>query len=357
MKESGDFTVSDITKIDKNFKYDNSIELDDICFYNVKENPWCVFGLMWDERFRRIPKELAEKVNEGVIDLHSKTAGGRLRFKTDSEYVALYAVMPDETYVAHAASTGRSGFDMYEGGNFVKTFIPPEKLSEGFKGVHHFGDRKEREIMLHFPLFNHVMDLYIGLKKGSSFLAPSPYKNSQKIVYYGSSITQGGCVSRPSMAYPSQISLKLDCDFINLGFSGSAKGELIMAEYIAGLNPDIFVLDYDHNALTAEHLEKTHEKFFMKFRQLQPNTPVVILSAPDVRFHGQALEKRRDIVYRTYENAINSGDNNVYFIDGKTLWGEDEWRICSSDCIHPNDIGHYRMAENIIPVLKKIGGI
>ena len=77
--------MSDITKIDKNFKYDNSIELDDVCFCNIKENPWCVFGLMWDERFRRIPKELAEKVNEGVVDLHSKTAGGRLRFKTDSE--------------------------------------------------------------------------------------------------------------------------------------------------------------------------------------------------------------------------------------------------------------------------------
>lgn len=62
--------------------------------------------------------------------------------------------------------------------------------------------------------------------------------------------------------------------------------------------------------------------------------------------------KRRDIVYRTYENAINSGDKNVYFVDGNTLWGDVDWRECTVDGIHQNDMGHYKMAQKLIPVLR-----
>lgn len=346
--------MPDITEIDKNFKSNRKLDLDDICFYNVKENPWCLFGLIDDVFFRRMPEEVARNVNEGVYGLHTNTSGGRIRFRTDSEYVAIRAVMPDKVVFSHMPITGVSGFDMYTGEDYIRTFIPPVDLQGGFEEVHHFADRCEREIMIHFPLYNKVKDLYIGVKRGSSFKEHTPYTNPNKIVYYGSSITQGACVSRPGLAYTSQVSLKVQCDFVNLGFSGSAKGEPVIAEYIAGLNPDIFVMDYDHNAPTLEFLENTHEKFFNTFRKIQKSTPVVILSAPNVGFGGENWIKRRDTVYRTYKKAINSGDSNVFFIDGKQLWGDDDWRECSVDRTHPNDIGHYRMAQNLIPVIQKI---
>lgn len=346
--------MPDISEIDKNFKSKNKSEFDDANFYNLKDNLWCVFGLVCDDCFRRMPGDIASKVSEGVNVLHTNTAGGRIRFRTNSRYVSICAVMPDNVVFPHMPFTGVSGFDMYADGEYVKTFIPPVEWSGGYEDMFEFNDMSEREIMIHFPLYNNVADLYIGLQKGSSFGEHTPYRNSQRIVYYGSSITQGGCVSRPGLAYPSQVALKLDCDFVNLGFSGSAMGELVMAEYIAGLDPDIFVMDYDHNAPTVEHLEKTHEIFFRTFRKLKNDVPVIMLTAPDVRFHGEEWIKRRDVVYRTYKNAVASGDKNVYFIDGSSLWGEDDWRSCSVDCIHPNDIGHHRMAQNIIPVIQKI---
>lgn len=344
----------DITEIDKNLKNDNNLKFDNVCFYNVKENPWCIYGLIFDDVFRRMPSVVADKINDGVKALHTNTSGGRVRFRTNSRYVSIRVSMPDNVHIPHMPSTGVSGFDMYVNGEYVKTFIPPVELSGGYEDMYGFNDSAEKDIMINFPLYNNVNDLYIGLQNGSLFKEHTPYANSSRIVYYGSSITQGGCVSRPGLAYTSQVSAKLDCDFVNLGFSGSALGEVVMAEYIAKINPDIFVLDYDHNAPTLEHLERTHENFFNMFRSIKKDTPVVFLSAPDVRFHDECWIKRRDIVFRTYKNAIKNGDKNVFFIDGNRLWNDEDWRNCSVDCTHPNDIGHYRMAQNIIPIIQEI---
>jgi len=80
---------------------------------------------------------------------------------------------------------------------------------------------------------------------------------------------------------------------------------------------------------------------------------VVMVSAPNVKFGGKDWFRRRDIVKKTFESAVNSGDENVYFIDGETLWGE-HWDSCTVDCVHPNDLGHFKMAEVIYNVLKNL---
>ena len=253
--------MRNIAVIDKNFNVESKFDLEDAEYYDVKENPWCLYGLMFDDIFRRMPKEIAEKVNDGVQSLHSNTSGGRLRFVTDSPYVAIVAKMPDKIHFSHMPQTGVTGFDMYVDNRFHSSFIPPIDMENSFSSVI-YKNASQRNITINFPLYNNVFELFIGIKKGSCFEKADDYKQKGKIVYYGSSITQGGCVSRPGLAYPAIISNELSCDFVNLGFSGSAKGEEIMAEYIASLNPDIFVLDYDHNAPNVEYLKNTHEKFF-----------------------------------------------------------------------------------------------
>lgn len=343
--------MRNIAEVDPNFKSQTELSLEDAVFYNVKENPWCLYGLIADDLFRRMPREVAEKVSNGVVTLHTNTSGGRVRFITDSPYVAICAKMPGNSFGSNMAPTGISGFDLYVGKDYMHTFVPPADVTPGYERVCRFAETGEKNVMIHFPLYNNVADLYIGLKKGCSF-KEWPYEHPQKIVYYGSSITQGGCASRPGMSYPAQVSAELGCDFVNLGFSGNAKGETVMAEYIAGLNPDIFVMDYDHNAPRPEFLAQTHEPFFKLFRSVHKTTPVVFMSAPDVRFKKPWFE-RREIVYRTYQNAVNAGDRNVYWIDGAELWGED-WRFCSVDGVHPNDLGLYRMAKKVLPVIQKM---
>lgn len=343
-----------ISEIDKNFNIKTNIDKQDICFYDIKENQSCLFGVRWDNGFRRMPESIAKNVSEGVYALHTNTSGGRIRFSTDSPYVAISANIKSIVSFSHMPQTGVSGFDMYVDEIFKGAFIPPLDMSDGFNGILNLQDRKKHNITINFPLYNNVSDLYIGLADGTSFEPITSYSCNKTIIFYGSSITQGGCVSRPGNSYPSHISRMLDCDYVNLGFSGNAKGELVMAEYIAELNPSVFVMDYDHNAPTREFLEKTHENFFKKFRAIRKNTPVVFVSAPNIRFCHVEWAQRREIIKMTYQNALSNGDKNVYFIDGETLWDGDCWDACTVDCIHPNDLGHFRMAKKIAPIIRTI---
>lgn len=344
--------MKNIAEIDKNLAVETNIEKEDICFYDIKKNDWCLTGLTVDGCFMRMPEKIAESVSENVHSLNFNTSGGRITFVTDSEYAAISAKMPVKVHFPHMPHTGVSGFDLYVDGRFFSSFIPPVDMNGGYESVIELGEKKKRTITINFPLYNNVDDLYLGLQKDASF-EEAP-KRDKRIVFYGSSITQGGCVSRPGLAYPAIVADMCGLELYNLGFSGSALAENEMAEYIAGLKCDIFVLDYDHNAPNAEHLDKTHERLFKIFREKNPGTPVVIASAPDIKFHYESFAIRRESVKRTYSNAVAAGDENVYFIDGETFFGEDTWDMCSMDTTHPNDWGHYRMATAMKPVIEKI---
>ncbi len=196
----------------------------------------------------------------------------------------------------------------------------------------------------------------MGFRAESEVRAPSEYRLPLPFVTYGSSITQGGCASRPGNSNQGQLSRWLDSDYQNLGFSGSARGEPAMAEYIAGLDMSAFVLDYDHNAPDPDHLAKTHEPFFRAVRSKNPGLPVIMVSKPDFDNNPADSAARRDIIRGTYENAVRAGDRQVWFVDGESLFGpEDRW-ACTVDTVHPNVLGFYRMAKGIYPALREALG-
>ena len=255
----------------------------------------------------------------------------------------------------HFALTGSAGFDMYvdvdDEPRYVKTFVP-YGLVDHYESLHEFDTAEMREVTIHFPPYSSVGELYIGLQETATVTAAPGYRVEKPIVYYGSSITQGGCASRPGNVYSNIISRRLDADQINLGFSGNAKGEPTMAEYIAGLEMSAFVYDYDHNAFNPEHLKKTHEPFFKTIREKHPDLPVVMCTRPKVYLNDDEVQ-RRNIVRETYENALANGDQNVYFLDGNDLMA-----FCGNegtvDGCHPTDFGFHSMAKAIGDVLEKI---
>jgi len=340
-----------IEKIDKNFKIDSKIIKADIKFYDVKSEPFTVYGVLYENgKFRRMPESVAKTVSDGVYRLHSNTAGGRVKFKTDSPYIAINTKMSNVGKMPHFALAGSSGFDLYISEKYRASFVPPLDLSDGYEGVIELGSRKMREITINFPLYSDVNELYIGLSENAKIEKTEGYKIDTPIVYYGSSITQGGCASRPGNAYEAIVSQKLSVDHINLGFSGNAKAEKEISDYICSLNMSLFVYDYDHNAPTTQHLEATHERMFKEIRRAKPNLPIIMMSRPKYILSSEE-KKRLEIIKRTYENAKDSGDNNVYFIDGKSLMKlcHDEGTV---DACHPNDLGFFSMARAIIRVLK-----
>lgn len=342
-----------IEDVDKNFRADDTGS-EQTVFCDVLQPPFTVYGLLHDDDgYHRIPHSVAKEINDSVQWLNLHTAGGRIRFCTDADRINLRVKMRAITKMPHFPLTGSAGFDLYADKAYCGTFVPPMDIEDGYSASLQLNGRSIREITVNFPLYSGVSKLEIGFSVGSELLQAKDYTVQLPVVFYGSSITQGGCASRPGNAYQSILSRLLSCDYLNLGFSGSAKGERCMAEYIASLRMSAFVLDYDHNAPTPAFLEATHAAFFRTIREKNPILPIIMLSRPQPNPTAEDLI-RRDIVKRTWETAVQNGDQNVYFIDGTQML-----RLFGGDCgtvdnCHPNDLGFYCMSKALEPVLRSV---
>ena len=348
--------MKDFAKIDSNFLVETTIDRDGIRFYDVEEVPFRIHGIFKENGcFRRIPEAVAQQVSPGVCMLHTNGAGGRVRFITDSPYVAIKTEY-EPNKMSHFALTGSSGFDMYEDmkdeSRYLGTFKTPFDVENGYESVVDFPEQRERCITINFPLFSTVYKLYIGLQEGSVLKAAPDYKIKRPVVFYGSSITQGGCASRPGNSYESLLSRQFGFDYINLGFSGNAKGEQAIADYIKKLDMSVFVYDYDWNAPDPKHLMETHNRMFQTIRLARPELPIIIMAQPTY-YLSSLRKKRRDVIENTYLEAKKQGDKNVYFLDGPKLMElvKDDGTV---DGIHPTNSGFFSMAHAIAPVLEAI---
>ncbi len=356
----------DISKIDKNFA--NFFSFEGLVTYDINEAPFQLYGLsreLGETDFKRLPHSLGKTIdNSNVNILYMHTSGIRLRFKTDSQRIVISYVLPEVSNMDHMPRTGSSCFDLYADGKYcnvlrVGTNVSDKKpaadeIENSFSSGYNFPDRKDREILINFPLYNAVSKVYISLEEDAKVEAPKPYGLEKPIVFYGSSKTQGGCASHPGNCYSHIISRRLDADFANLGFSGGCRAEDDFAEYFANMPMSIFVYDYDHNAPSVEHLEKTHEKLFKRFRESQPDTPVIMIASADVAHGKDNHILRKEIIRKTYENALAAGDQNVWHIDGDTVYQGVGIDYCTVDGCHPNDLGFWCMANSIGAVIEKI---
>ncbi|PWM75278.1 MAG: hypothetical protein DBX59_02295 [Bacillota bacterium] len=349
----------DIAKIDKNFAAQNVAVNGEIATYTIPSAPFRLYGVFYSEeegRFFRMDAATARAVSEGCDFLNENTAGGRLKFSTDSDYFEIGVTYNALSRMSHMPLSGSGGFVLIDetGGKseLVCTFRPDYGDEKGFRSSAALKGGM-RSYVLYFPLYNDVTSLKIGLNASARVEEGLPYKNLPPVLYYGSSITQGGCASRADNAYSALVCKWNNVDFINLGFSGSAKGEEIMREYLAGIPCSAFVCDYDHNAPNAEHLAQTHYAVYKTFRDKNPNVPVVLMSKPDFDRDLEG-ERRLKIVYSTYLRAKREGDKNIYFLSGKKLYPRRDRENCAVDGCHPNDFGFYCMAKAVARVLNKI---
>jgi hypothetical protein len=366
----------DISKVDKNFIVNSCYVDGDLKYYAVPNDKTSLYGVYYDyneNRFLRMPLDIAKTVNDVVYELTPHTAGGRLRFSTDSKTLKIVAKWDVKLNMPHMPSLGSSGFTLYEdfedgSSRFLKSFIPQVTDVNGFEGTVILMGDKVRNYTLFFPLYNEVTSLTMAIDENATLDKGLKYKDYLPILYYGSSITQGGCVCRPDNCFANLICKETGIDHINLGFSGSARGEQTMCDYLASIPCSVFVCDYDHNAPNAEHLRKTHYNVYETFRKAQPNTPIIFVTRPDYygftaygdggKVHDLVPEnyERLQVIKNTYKKALKNGDKNVYFVNGSTFFkGKND--ICTCEGCHPNDLGHYLMAQKIKKVIVKVLGL
>lgn len=326
-----------------------------LLFQDVRHTPACIHGLIEGE-YARLPAALRPLASGKLLPMQYSTSGGRVRFLTDSRRLGLRMLASNASGLYNMAYTGYAGIDCYlgegPGARYLATRCPP--LGERFLESEIPLPGTLSLVTLYLPLYSGIERMELGIEPGAALLAPAPYTHEKSIVFYGSSITQGGCASRPSNSYCALVSRWLDSDFTCLGFSGGAKGESWMAEYIASLSMSCFVYDYDYNAPSPEYLRQTHRLFLETILNKNPELPVVALSRPNPDLSGPDAE-RREIVEETCAWAAAQGVR-IWFVDGAQIlgdWGRDS---CTVDGIHPNDLGFWRMAESVLPCLREALG-
>lgn len=355
----------------EDFKFKNAkIVPENLVAHNVRKKPFQIYGLYRPEEegvFKRIPLDVAERTSKNVRTLCTNTTGARVRFKTDSSYIAVGAIYPPMEFPSPCstalAATGAYSFDLYADGKFCRVLYPKDIEQNGsinnfvirdgqYEGAYDFGSKRIREITLNFPSFVDISDVYIGLKDGSVLEEGMPYKNEKPVVFYGSSITHGACASRPGNIYENILSRRMNMDYLNLGFSGSAKAEKEIIEYIASLEMSVFVFDYDHNARNPEFLKETHYPALEIFREAQPDTPIVLLSRPNQSCGIKEAEERIAIIKESQQKLLAQGDEKVHFINGQDIFLSHDSEMMTMDDTHPTDLGFYCMAEVIEKVLR-----
>ncbi|MBQ7637336.1 MAG: hypothetical protein IJS90_00360 [Clostridia bacterium] len=305
-----------------------------------------LYGFEQHRLFRRYTDEIIN-THPRLADPDRKCTGVRLRFRTDSKTVGVEFRLSnryvDRGMSFYQANTAYAFIGPYSSSSYA-SLVSSETPYEDETISARFSNPGMNDITVFFPRNPTVEDVNVFLDDGAELLPPTPHGVALPFVFYGSSITEQGHTST-FLAYPSLLSRFFDADFYNFGASGNAQGEPEIAEYIGGIKKSLFFYDYDHNAPTVEHLRATHEAFLMRFRKLDPLTPIIMTSRP--ADDTSETEERASIIRETCENAVRRGDKNVYFIDGRTLFGGADPALCTTDRTHPNDLGHYLIAKTL----------
>lgn len=323
-----------------------------------------VQGRGWESKedfFRRLPAGAEGKVTPAVWRLSQHTSGIYVRFKTDASSLKVkWSLTGENLAMPHFAATGVSGVDLYvmtvkADWHWLAVGQPtkfPENETTFFSGV----AGVEREYLLYLPLYNGIESLFIGVPEGAE-LQQAPVEEKKPIVFYGTSITQGGCASRAGMSTTAILGRKLDREMINLGFSGSGKMEPEMAHLLGELDPELFFIDCLPN-LTAEEVAERVEPFIRILREKRPSTPIILAEGItyDDAFFVESRNQRnlesRKALRTAYENLLKEGHRNLYYQIGEGQLGFDG--EATVDGTHPTNLGFWRQAQVYQPLIESV---
>lgn len=323
-----------------------------------------VSGLAWFEEdkpvLRRLPARLKESFRPAVWSLAQQPSGGRLRFRTDSSRIGIVASNPGTGTMHHMTSIGQSGFDLYLDGEYQNSAWPDKdgKIAKEWAAGAAAGPR---DVTIYLPLYKGVTVKEIVLDKGAKVEAPRPFALAKPVLYYGSSITQGGCAENPGLSAAAIVSRRLNVDFVNLGFSGNGLGEPAVAQAVAEVDASAFVLDYWGNP-SPQVYRDTLPGFVDTIRSKHPKTPILVTGP--YWFPGEAVnpslkssqEEKRAIARDFVEARRKAGDEQISHVNGFEMLSREQAEGLV-DGVHANSIGFYFCAKGLEPHLRKALGL
>ena len=329
---------------------------------------WPVENKGWtdvDRYFARFPARSKGVVTDAVWNLSQHSAGEIVRFRTNADTIKVrYNLYSGNLAMAHMPATGVSGLDLYAFDDATNRWLwvsctRPSKKEEEQTWISGM-ERKTRDFVVYLPLYNGVDALSIGVPEDCEFTAMSP-RSDKPIVYYGTSIAHGGCASRPGNYYTSMLDRRLNIPVMNLGFSGSARMEIAIADLMAEIDAEIYVIDALPN-MSPNLVAERAVPFIKKIRETRPDVPILLvedrcMSNTWIRPSQQEFHKNNQAELKKAYDELKGEDPNLYYLGTTNLLGEDLDFDGTVDGSHPNDLGMWRQCNAleaaIRPILEK----
>jgi len=356
----------DIQKIDKLMNI-NEVESSNTRWLSPMSVPFVIMGFPWIEKdrvYRRLPLKPNYEIPNNVDILADCTSGGQIRFTTNSKSIKIWVKLTGLANMNHMPATGQCGFDCYISHNgelyYCSTTTYDHTKIEYQYELYKCDGSILKDVVINFPLYQGVEEVFVGVDNESGIYQSEKFEYDRNIIFYGTSITQGGCASRPGMSYTNILSRKLNASCINLGFSGSGCGEPELAHIISEIqNVGCLVLDYEPNCKSTQLFKTTLPNFIKIFREKHKTTSVLVVSRPPYsqdNLYKEVLNERseRCEFQRNLVNSLRkSGDLNIYFMDLGTALGQ-SFSECTVDGVHPTDLGFSLMAEKLKSIINDI---
>jgi lysophospholipase L1-like esterase len=313
-----------------------------------------VEGKGWAETnsfYDRLPGKAEKAVPEKDWRLSHHSAGMYVQFSSNSETIQVrWTLSSADLAMPHMPATGVSGVDLYVRNKSGQWQFLGNGRPHGKSNSASFWSPNSHEFRLYLPLYNGIASIEIGIPKEQSIAAlEKPANRPKPIVWYGHSITQGGCASRPGMASLNIAGRALNREIVNLGFSGSGKMEIELADLVAELDASVFVLDCMGN-MSKDEVTARVEPFVKKLRAAHPDTPIVLVDEAQVR---NEVPTQNGRLLRTEFEKLKA-DKNLHFLSADRMLGEDgEGTV---DGVHPNDLGMQRQADAFVKSIAAVLG-
>lgn len=328
---------------------------------------WGIEGRGWPDSavasyYDRLPAKAEKIVRPPVWSLSRHSAGLSARFNTDASEIRIrYEVGSERLAMPHMPATGVSGADLYAlDGDGVWKWVSASKPTEKTTEHHVAGlDPGMRSYTVYLPLYNSTVKMSIGVPAGAEFQPVAP-REEKPIVFYGTSITHGACASRPGMTHPALLGRWLDRPVINLGFSGNGKMEPEVGALLAEIDAAAYVIDCLPNMNGGQVAERA-APLVRQLRISRPDTPIVLVEDRTYTNAWIMAERRerhrasRAALVKAYDELVASGVKNLHYLEGDALLGDDH--EAATDGSHPNDLGFFRQAKAMEPVLREALGM
>lgn len=310
--------------------------------------------------FDRFPARAEGKVPSSVWGLSRQSAGMHVRFVTSATRISARWVLTSPNLgMVHMPPTGVSGLDLYvksPAGQWHWLAVGRPDSRTNTAVLADAMPAGTREFLLYLPLYNGVSSVELGVSKEFTVEKASAWGPGQRkpIVFYGTSIQQGACASRPGMVHSSILGRRFQFPHINLGFSGSGRMEPEVATLLAELDPSVYVLDCLPN-MNDKEVTARLEPFVKTLRAAHPQTPIVLVEDRNysdaflIDSKRQRNESSQAALRAAFKRLKADGVKNLHYIPAAKLLGDDNEGTVDSS--HPSDLGFMRQADAFAPVL------